>query len=403
MHLLNIESNIVKSLLFYFLFKFMFNEYRKNPILVNQKFFEYYTFFTGLFEYMNEILYNGVIYYTDDTLLEDICKKEDITKIEIRYEDKYLSDIRKMKNEFEFTDEDNQLELLRINKNYTSMKTSYQNKINEYTKIVKEFESELLDMEDEVYYSEEDTIYIKYANDIKKNDLKEQIDSYTSKIQEQTLLLNDDDTIRKESIDQAKKYVIDKILDRLKNSYIIEKTPLGNVLMFYNNNRETFEYYSDNTIPYRYLETVGRKYVKCFDCRPLYVDMEEELKMYEEKLKKKAEEQIEENKEIKIRDDKPQTEQKKNVYAKFKSYNKEAGSGRVNTVPPPKNSIPNKSVVTDANSNEPVLLKERANRYTYEGKFANFNFLKKVDRKIVDKKYGMTFANFKKMQMENKN
>jgi len=37
-----------------------------------------------------------------------------------------------------------------------------------------------------------------------------------------------------------------------------------------------------------------------------------------------------------------------------------------------------------------------------EGKFANFSFTKKVDRKIVDKKFGMTFADFKKMQMEMK-
>ena len=46
--------------------------------------------------------------------------------------------------------------------------------------------------------------------------------------------------------------------------------------------------------------------------------------------------------------------------------------------------------------NEKLLIKERSNRYTYDGKFANFNFIKKVDRKIVDKKYGMTFADFKR-------
>jgi hypothetical protein len=46
----------------------------------------------------------------------------------------------------------------------------------------------------------------------------------------------------------------------------------------------------------------------------------------------------------------------------------------------------------------PILLKDKANRYTYEGKFANFSFLKKVDRKAVNKKFAMTFADFKKMQ-----
>jgi hypothetical protein len=28
---------------------------------------------------------------------------------------------------------------------------------------------------------------------------------------------------------------------------------------------------------------------------------------------------------------------------------------------------------------------------------ANFSFLKKVERKVVDKKYGLTFADFKRM------
>jgi len=32
----------------------------------------------------------------------------------------------------------------------------------------------------------------------------------------------------------------------------------------------------------------------------------------------------------------------------------------------------------------------------------NFSFLKKVSRKVVDKKYAMSFADFKKMQKEKK-
>ena len=66
-------------------------------------------------------------------------------------------------------------------------------------------------------------------------------------------------------------------------------------------------------------------------------------------------------------------------------------------VAPPKNSIPNKPL-TKEQENEKIILKERANRYTYEGKISNFNFLKKVERKIVYKKYAMTFADFKRMQ-----
>jgi hypothetical protein len=193
----------------------------------------------------------------------------------------------------------------------------------------------------------------------------------------------------------------------------MEKTPLGNVLMLYNNKRGSFEFYSDNTIPYRYLEPVSRKYVKTFGCRPIYFDMEEELKNYEKKLEEKEREKEEKEElekrileEKRILDEKNMSvsvvaEPKKNVFAKFKSYNKEAGTGHVNIAAPPKNSIPNNKV-TESNNNEKVLLKEHANRYSYEGKLSNFNFLKKVDRKVVDKKYAMTFADFKRLQEEKK-
>ena len=181
----------------------------------------------------------------------------------------------------------------------------------------------------------------------------------------------------------------------------MEFTPLGNVLMKYNKNKESFIFYSDSTIPYRYLEVVGRKFVKQFNCRPIFVDMEEELKLAEEKWekeKKEKEEKEEEEKRKKEEDIKnkvPIEEKKKNVFAKFKSYNKESGTGHVSTAAPPKNSIPNKKL-TKTQENENTLLKQKANRYTYEGKIINFSFIKKVDRKVVDKKFGMSFADFKK-------
>ena len=216
----------------------------------------------------------------------------------------------------------------------------------------------------------------------------------------------------KNANEYSRNFVIEEHLNNLKNNFVMEKTPLGNVLMVYNNKRGSFEYYSDNTIPYRYLEPVSRKYVKTFRCRPIYFDMEEELKNYgrklEEKEKKEKEEKEEkekkekEEKEQNVNNGKEDNVTKKNVFAKFKSYNKEAGTGHVNIGAPPKNSIPNNKV-TDTNNNERVLFKENANRYSYEGKMSNFSFLKKIDRKIIDKKYAMTFADFKRLQDQKKN
>jgi len=215
------------------------------------------------------------------------------------------------------------------------------------------------------------------------------------------------ETCKQKAEDESLDYIIKKQLQKLNNCFVIEHTPLGNVLMIYDIERETFKYYSDNTIPYRYLEVVGRKYVKQFDCRPIFVDMEDELKFAENRwikeIKEKEERGILEkrDKEKSVENQKP-VEIKKSVFAKFKSYNRESGTGHVNTGAPPKNSIPNKALI-EKQENEKILLKDRANRYTYEGKFANFSFLKKADKKIFDNKLGLSFSDFKKMQINKLN
>jgi hypothetical protein len=206
---------------------------------------------------------------------------------------------------------------------------------------------------------------------------------------------------KEEMKEEANQYVKNTYLDGLVNNFIMEKTPSGNVIMYYNNKRGSFEFYSDNTIPYRYLETVARKYVKCYNCRPIFVDMEEELKLAEEKWEKERKEKEEKDDRDKKRQEELKNsnkppENRKSVFAKFKSYNKDQATNKTMAAPP-KNSIPNKAL-TKEQENEKILLKERANRYTYEGKISNFSFLKKVERKIVDKKYGMSFSDFKKMQ-----
>jgi len=43
---------------------------------------------------------------------------------------------------------------------------------------------------------------------------------------------------------------------------VLESTPLGNVVMYYNESRESFEYYSTATIPYAILETIARKWIR---------------------------------------------------------------------------------------------------------------------------------------------
>ena len=330
--------------------------------------------------------------------------------IQIPYEEKYLSHVRSMINEYIFTQEELQLESQKFLELIENEKTKIINSIGEINDNINELNVKLNDLNDvKIKEINKDETLLKkikesITNELNLNNLK-LIELQNNKI--------DEETIKK----QAREFVIDEQLKKFKNCFVIEATPLGSVLMFYNHNKLAFEYYSDLTIPYRFLETVARKYVLTYKYRPLYIDMEEELKEYERKLKEQ-EDLLKEKEEMRSNDKNESNEEhkdvksnKKNVFAKFKSYNKEAGTGRVNTAPAPKNNIPQnmmsmKLIDTKKNGDgktEKMLLKERSNRYSYQGKFSNFNILQKIDKKKVNKKLSITFADFKKLNQSNKN
>jgi hypothetical protein len=350
--------------------------------------------------------------------------EEQIPKSIPKYEDKYLTDIRKMNKEFTWNDEEEQIKANKYQEYKKQIEFNYQQKVETVKKALFELEEKIKEAHayDEEYciygedtsdepgasdddadkvindeYGETKEVKIKILTD-EKNKLNDQL----SNLQEQIKTPDYQREIIKRADTLATEFMTDKILDKLKNCYIMETTPLGNVLMIYDIEKNTFVYYSDNTIPYRYLEPVARKYVKIYNCRPIFVDMEEELKLAEEKWEKdrvekeqKEEEEKRRAEELKMKNEPP--ESKKNVFAKFKSYNKDTTSSK-SMAAPPKNSIPNKNL-TKEQENEKVLLKDRANRYRYEGKMSNFSFLKKVKRNVVDKKYAMTFSDFKRMRI----
>ena len=54
------------------------------------------------------------------------------------------------------------------------------------------------------------------------------------------------------------------------NSFLLMYTPLGNVLFAYDFQKDLFLYYSDRSIPYRFLETVARNFVLKNHCCQLY-------------------------------------------------------------------------------------------------------------------------------------
>ena len=325
--------------------------------------------------YLNELFWKvndvmeicaGIEYEDDDeddnkddgnesSIIEHVVAK----KVDIKYEDKYLNDLEKLNPDFQYTWD-----------------------------MIRQRDERMVDLLKGIRIKTENEMKIlthKLNSLEDQEERKEILERLTSL--EYTL----NNPIEEEMKEEASQHVKNIYLDGLVNNFIMEKTPSGNVIMYYNNKRGSFEFYSDNTIPYRYLETVSRKYVKTFNCRYLYVDMDNELNESDRLRKEQNDKKSLANTNV-VQEE---TSKKKDVFAKFKGYNKESGTGRVNTAVAPKNSVPN-NVKKMLAEDDAIRLKMNANRYTCEGKISNFNFLKVPNRKVVDKKFAMSFADFKK-------
>jgi hypothetical protein len=317
-----------------------------------------------------------------------------------------------MNKEYKFTEEEEKNRLQKYLDIFKSTNESYREKIIEIKHNLLNIETKLAKYEGSdddfcIYDKDDEDSHLGETKEERIKLLLQEKNTFTDELKKNTYFIETtqgQEETMKNSEELSVKHIIDQRLDKLNNCFIIENTPLGNVLMIYDTKKTSFRYYSDNTIPYRYLETVARKYVKQFDCRPVFIDMEEELRISEERfeIERKEREEAEKKKREESTKNNQPIEEKKNVFTKFKSYNKDTGSGKTSYAAPPKNSIPNNKKITNdqEKEKEKQFLKDRANRYTYEGKFANFSFIKKVDRKVVDKKFGMSFADFKKMQKD---
>ena len=70
---------------------------------------------------------------------------------------------------------------------------------------------------------------------------------------------------------------IEESIDRLIEKEVEEMTPEGKVILSYDESSNTFLYWAQKPIAYKYLEVVARKYVIVYDCKEVYVNMVKEL------------------------------------------------------------------------------------------------------------------------------
>lgn len=149
------------------------------------------------------------------------------------------------------------------------------------------------------------------------------------------------------AIPYNKKYMdkFDNLVDSEKpiifhqNSFVLENTPSGNVIMQYDEESNSFLYYCDKHISNENLETVARKFVIQYDCKHIY-----HLRKEEAEEKNETKEDV--NAEASIPD----------VYGKFKK--------RLDK--------------------ERKLIESNINTYKHLGKLSDFSMLQKVPAKKIE-------------------
>ena len=393
-----------------------------------------FPFFNELTQFYEFICENNPLllhYYDDDNDNDDENNNdnedtqeqvsEQPKQIQVKFEDKYLEKFKAFPNEFRI----DEIEFKQENEEYERIKLDYEKNRLDTINAIQERLFKINQIQEEGNISHSSERYTENINPfginclVKYFDIEQEYDDdqddfdieelYQDLLKDKEELLKKMDETEKmimteeEMRKKSREVIINKKLDKFINNYVLEHTPLGNIYMRYNNDKKSFEYFSNNTIPYRYLEPVARKYVMTYWCKPIFVDIEEELKRAEVKfdLMKEA---YEKRKQEETKNN------PKDVVARMKSYNKETKSQMMmqrpmknrseNNVLPPqiKANLPNVN-----QTSEKQLLKEQANRYTWEGRLTGFSPLKKIDKKILDKKLNMSYADFKRMQQEEKN
>jgi len=164
-------------------------------------------------------------------------------------------------------------------------------------------------------------------------------------------------------------------LNSLKDKFIHEETPMGDIIMAYNIDYHSFWYYADRkSIPYGILDAVARKIAIDNDCKSVCVNYIEELKKAKEKCIEEINEET--NKEINKETNEEEIDNKKSVFATFKSYNKT------------KKIKPEKKYV----------MVDKANRFSCKGTTVEWNNIqdeKKQKTEIDEKIKDLNFSTFK--------
>lgn len=133
------------------------------------------------------------------------------------------------------------------------------------------------------------------------------------------------------------------------SNYLRETTPRGEIIMYYDGENKSFNYYSNSkNIPYSTLDAVARKYV-CLNKDPsIYIDIRDEVQKGREKC-------MNQNNKLEKKNKNSErgilSSAKKSLFAAFKNY--KTGRNAPNSVLHGKNEV--------------VVMKENINKFVYKG------------------------------------
>jgi hypothetical protein len=151
----------------------------------------------------------------------------------------------------------------------------------------------------------------------------------------------------------------DEELEMLPSKFVMESTPVGNVIMYFDYDKRAFQYYSDFSVPYKYLECVSKKYC-IVNKNKIYRDIKMEVDVNEFSI---------------VRNSSASLQNKSKSFAKLKGYN---------------NSNPSNPSIKGGRSTKQSDLKiiqKDIVRYTHLGKICNFSFVKNTVPKFKPVSY----------------
>lgn len=218
-------------------------------------------------------------------------------------------------------------------------------------------------------------------------------------------LLEDED-VNEEDLDYEDKYyeefrnlseneLSQDVIASLKDRYVQELTPGGEVIMTYNHETESYHYWCNNrSIRYLTLDAVAQKFAIDHNCKTVCVDYNAEYEKAKQKIIEKLKQKLDAKQENKLKEENEDNEENrelekdtnenenenkpKSVFASFKNYN-------------------TSNMKNEETDEQRHILPEKTNRFSYRGKIDDWiesrERLKEKDNTVKN----INFSTFKRM------